>query len=550
MTMPHAFGLCLQPLKRTRLSLLISLLGSTLAGQAYAFSFDTGDSDFSARWDNTVKYSNAFRLKKQSGKITANPNLDDGDRNFSRGLASNRFDLFSELDIGTPDHGLRLSGAAWYDSVYNQKNDNNSPTTSNAVGHSYNEFSDSARTVQGRDAELLDAFIYNRTTVADMPLSVRLGRHSLVYGESLFFGNNGVAAAQGPYDFVKLVSVPGTQFKEVLRPTEQASMSLQLRPNLSVGAYYQFLWHPNRYPTPGSYFSAADSVGPGSESILVSAGPFGDLKVQDGHDIKAKNSGQGGMQIKWTPEGSDLEFGFYAARYNEKAPSTYIDLPAPLGNGTGLRNVYHEGVRLFGMSLSTAVNESLSLAGEISVRRNTSLNSNPVADNGLGDNDHNILYAVGNSAHAQISGIYSLSPGKLWDGGSMQFEVAAHRLTSITKNKEALDPGATRDASSMRMVFEPTYFQVLDGLDITVPIGLGYGLSGHSPLFSGGWNNRDVGDLSLGVNGTYRQVWKLGASYTHYLGEGNGVATAQGLQTYDQAFKDRDFLSFNISRTF
>jgi len=51
------------------------------------------------RWDNTLKYSDAFRLKDQSRRLIADPNSDDGDRNFDKGIISNRLDLLSELDF-------------------------------------------------------------------------------------------------------------------------------------------------------------------------------------------------------------------------------------------------------------------------------------------------------------------------------------------------------------------------------------------------------------------------------------------------------------------
>src|SRR5574340_734877 len=56
-----------------------------ISGPAAAFEFDTG-SDLKARLDNTLKYSDAWRVKGRSDALVADPNLDDGDRNFKRGL--------------------------------------------------------------------------------------------------------------------------------------------------------------------------------------------------------------------------------------------------------------------------------------------------------------------------------------------------------------------------------------------------------------------------------------------------------------------------------
>lgn len=59
---------------------------------AAAIDIDAGNPDVQMRWDNTIKYSDAFRMKSQSGALTNNINLDDGDRNFNKGLISNRID--------------------------------------------------------------------------------------------------------------------------------------------------------------------------------------------------------------------------------------------------------------------------------------------------------------------------------------------------------------------------------------------------------------------------------------------------------------------------
>ena len=114
--------------------------------QAWALEIATGNPDVKLRWDNTIKYSAAWRLKDPSDMLVNNPpasiNQDDGDRNFGKGLLSNRLDLLSELDASYKSFGIRLSGAGWYDDVYNKSTDNNSPFTSNAVSVPNDRFTD------------------------------------------------------------------------------------------------------------------------------------------------------------------------------------------------------------------------------------------------------------------------------------------------------------------------------------------------------------------------------------------------------------------------
>ena len=40
--------------------------------------------------------------------------------------------------------------------------------------------------------------------------------------------------------------------------------------------------------------------------------------------MRPRNSGQGGLQQRWTPGDSDYEFGFYAANYHERVASALV----------------------------------------------------------------------------------------------------------------------------------------------------------------------------------------------------------------------------------
>lgn len=283
----------------------VALLAVTAAISmpASAFQFETG-SDIQVRWDNTFKYSNAWRVGNRIGKLVADPTLDDGDRNFNRGLISNRLDLLSELDVAYKGTGFRVSGAAWYDDVYNRANDNDSPYTANSVSVKYNEFTHKTRELHGRNAEFLDAFAYSDFKLGKEMWGVaRLGQHALLYGESMFFGNNSIAAGQQPIDGIRALSVPNSQFKELGLPVNQASAQLQLTPSLSMGAYYQFAWERTRIPAAGSYFSPADLLDGGGERIVVAAVPgVGPVRsFYRAKDIEARDSGQGGCRSGTIP---------------------------------------------------------------------------------------------------------------------------------------------------------------------------------------------------------------------------------------------------------
>lgn len=533
---------------------------------AHAFEFETDNPDLKVRWDNTLKYSTAWRVQGPSTTLTAALNEDDGDRNFKKGLISNRADLLTELDVTYSNVGFRLSGAAWYDDVYNRSNDNSFPGTVNHVSRPFNEFTRATQKLHGRKGELLDAFFFGKADLGESRLTYRIGRHALLWGESLFFGANGIAAGQAPIDVVKALSVPNTQFKELIRPTEQISGQLQINPNVSVGAYYQWRWEANRLPAVGSYLSNLDIIGDGGERLIVGApgGPFAAAPAFfRGDDIDAKNSGQGGVQLRYRSEAIDTDFGLYAIRFHDKSPQLYLR-PAAIPNfATGQIGqylwAYPENIKAYGASFSKTVSY-FNFAGEVSVRHNTPLSSDgqtdlfgivPAAFGGPSapaDNDKNPLYAVGNSAHAQLSWLATLPPNFLANETSFLGEIAWNRRTSITKNAGALNPNADRDAWNIRMIFEPSYRQVLSGIDLSVPVGVGYGIGNSSVV--GAFNGDKVGDFSIGLNATYLDAWRFGINYTHFFGPEGTFLDAANHGSYEQSLKDRDFISMSVRTTF
>jgi len=541
-------------------ALAVALASALTAPSALAFEFDTGNPEFMGRWDNTLKYTAMRRLQEQDSALTAGRNLDDGDRNFNKGLVSSRIDLLSELDLTYKNWGARVSGAGWYDAVYNRSNDNDSPSTANSLSVPNNQFTAATEELHGRKAELLDALVFGKVDFAgDKTAIVRAGKHSLLWGESLFFGANGIAGGQAPVDIIKLLSVPNSQFKEIIRPVGQLSGQLQLSPNYSLGAYYQYRWEKNRIPAAGSYLSFTDVLDVGGERLLAGAPVIpggGPLAFFRGPDIEAKDSGQYGIQMRYRPEGENVEYGLYALRFHDKNFQVYLR-PAGFNPVSGRIGdyalVYPENIRAYGASFSTTVG-SVSVGGEASVRRNTPLASPGVVAGPTADNDDNPAYPVGNSAHAQVSAIYLLTPTSLWEGGNLLAEIAWNRRTSITKNPAALDPNATRDAWGFRMIFAPAYYQVLPGVDIKVPIGLGYNPKGRSSvisLFNGGVDQG--GDVSIGVNADYQKAWNVGLNYTRFIGSTGtffkNPNTATPTLSFDQKLKDRDFLSFSVQRT-
>jgi hypothetical protein len=539
---------------------------------SYAFKFDTGNSDFSVRWDNTLKYSTIYRLEdpdeKQLARYEGSP-AGDGDRNFDKGIASNRIDLLSEFDVvHAGNKGFRVSATGWYDSVYNTDNDNDTGRSHNLSVDS-DEFNSETEEAVGKDLELLDAFGFYKTYLGERAASVRLGRHTVIYGETLMSGANGIAAAQGPVDIVKAATVPGAQVKEFLLPTNQISATFQLVDNLSLGAYYQFEWEESNFFPAGSFLSPNDVVGPGGESFLDT------LQVVRADDLEARDDGQWGAQLRYRPDAIDVELGFYAANYHDKTPSAiYVNVGQhPVLTEIGLTppdniapvsytRAYHEDIRTYGVSASTVLfDDNVSI--EASVRDNMPLTGGLCPPSNLAgcgyfinttsllggpsyDNEDNPGYAVGKTSHITLVDIHLFQPNPiLRDGGSLAVQYDYHRVNSVTENESMIDTTTTKSASTVTLAFSADYYQVMDGLDLSFPVVLTRNLHGRSRVYVG-WVE-DGGSVDVGVNFNYRNKWKGGLNYHHFLGD-EGASIGAG--SFDQTQYDRDYVSFNVSASF
>lgn len=517
-------------------------------------------SDWKVNWTNTFKYGAAFRLQDaDAALVTPFPNtnvanLDDGDRNFDKGLISNRLELLSELDaVHQQGFGVRVSAAAWYDTVYNKATANPGFAGGAVPNHlPPNEFPSTTRDLMGRKVELRDAFVFGKTEVGGMPLTARLGQHSLVWGESLFFAGNAIAGGQASFDISRLLADPTAQAKEFVLPVPQLSAQLQINSDVSLAGYVQFRHKANRIPPVGSYFSVSDIVGSGAERMWVGPG----VSVARDADLQARNGGQYGLQLKWRLDETDL--GFYAIRFHDKDPQQVTRLGAGFAPSSYYL-AYHQDTTALGVSASRSFGE-MNLAAEASVRKNQSLASAGLAADVSGalpfptpanDNTDNPAYAVGNTAHLNVSTIWSLEPSVMWREALFIGEVAWSRLLSCKLHCASLDPRATRDALSLRMVFEPTYRQVLPGLDLGIPIGLGWTpKGGRSALGPFATPAEDGGDFTIGLNATYNQAWKFNLAYTNFFGTAAPLLDASRSFTYGQSRKDRDFLSLTVRRSF
>ena len=273
---------------------------------AWAFKIDTGNEDIRVNWDNTFRYNLGYRVGNQDQAILANPNLDDGDRNFATGIVANRLDVLSELDVTfKKDYGFRVSWAGWYDYAYAKDSfDNNSLSTSNTLknGQQTLGINDYVKYYYaGPNGEVLDAFGFGRFSLGDVPVQLKAGRHTLYFGESLGLtaGLNSISYTQSPIDFFKGYAVPGTSLKELFRPLNNISVSVAPVQGLSITGQYFLQWEPARYPEAGSYLGIYDFFLNGAQSLLDP-----DLGViQRGADISPPDAKDWGWPCAGVPNG-------------------------------------------------------------------------------------------------------------------------------------------------------------------------------------------------------------------------------------------------------
>ncbi len=562
-----------------RASLLLGVAAATLicesqAAQAFDYEFNNG---VDVRFDNTIQYSVTERTAPLSqvlgGQIGAAQNTNDGDDNLRAGIVSNRFDLLTKLDISDNGYGFDTTVDSFYDTVYNQKTQNRNGATYNPAQQPADKFTSATETQAGRNVELRNLFVYGTQNVDGVPVTLRVGRLVNLFGESLFFSGNGIAYGMAPVDVARASSVPNTEAKNLFLPVGQALISAQLTNSVSVSAYYQFEWEKFNFIPSGSYFSTVDLLDEGAQRLYAATGapyispahPGSALYFYRANDIKGKNTGQFGLAVHYDPVGSAFDFGFYALQYNDSQPQIYTSphfvfihhvptvIPAPVaGTAPGspaalalgtYQTVYANGIQIYGVSTSTTVGP-FNFAGEASVRANEDLRSTVTVGPGeIANNTNHALYAIGDVAHYQASEIY-LGPKEagLWDASSIVGEVAGENLFAITSRKNNFDRvDSAHMALGLRTVATVTYFQILSGLDISPSIGLGWNFMGKSPD-AAAFNNTGIdrgGDITIGLSGTFQNNWTGGINYTRYI-------SPPGRDPY----ADRDFLSFNVERTF
>lgn len=490
------------------------------------------------RWDNTVRTTLGLRLAPQNPTLLAQINANDGDEAFKPGINSERLDALTEFDLSRGTLGVDFSADGWYDEIYHQPNANAAPASFNPTSVPHNQFPKAVRALQGADAEVLNANVHDSFDLGGRPVTVRIGRQTLLWGESLFSTENGIAAGQAPVDQIKAFAEPLAEARELFLPVTQAMADIALRSFLHAEFYVQGEWRRDRTPGVASYFSTSDIADVGGQRLFTPAGAY--LR---GPDRTPAGIDQFGAALRL--DTGMLDLGLYALRYDAKTPQIYLVQSGRAGAAVpgyyGL--LFPRGIDVLGASFSTYLGDS-TLAGEVSFRDHMPLVSRGPASlaaafgaAGAGGFYSGAPYAVGQSLHGQVSMVTILPPDRLWQGASLMAEAFGNDLLAVDQNAAQIAPGRSRVAASLHATFAPQYFQVLPQLDLSVPIGIGWNIAGTSSVLAD--QVAGTGQADIGLDLTWRVVWILGAAYTRFFGS-----------PARQPLADRDFLALSISRTF
>lgn len=403
---------------RTSLSTAIALALAGAASGAAALDFTSGE--WSGSLDTTVSYGVSVRAEDPNdttvGKANLNPlfpllgltnpqqraapgrwsvNGDDANLKWEKGdVVSNTAKITSEFSLTWRNFGAFLRGTAFYDWEYEGRDD----------------ISRYARDKVGRDARILDAFVYwNFGESGGLNGSLRVGQQVVSWGENTFI-QNGINVIN-PVDVSRL-RVAGAELKEAFLPVNMVFGSINVTQNLAFEGMYLLEFEQTEPEPVGTFFSTNDfaTLG-GSYAMLnfgtipqpvlnpdlfwdvcygntpsdiaamnqgVPAGPGGALiplyrvacqaALPRAPDRYPRDRGDWGVAMRYFAENlNSTEFGLYFMDYSSRLPLISGNAVTNSNPSSGRVFVeYPEDIRMVGLSANTLLPWGVAFQGEVS----------------------------------------------------------------------------------------------------------------------------------------------------------------------------------------
>ncbi|WP_180736703.1 DUF1302 family protein [Paraburkholderia sp. PGU19] len=551
---------------------VLAISGSMWPGIAHAYKFDTGIQDLNVQWDNTVSYNLGIRAEdcdtdicgngKGAGDVTAH----QSDRKFAKAgdIVTNRLSLLSELSvIYKGDTGFRISGDGWYDAAYTGSPKGDPFFLSQGLNaFPNNQYTDYIkRWNRGPSGQLLDAFAFTRLNLGSVPIDIKAGQYNVFWGESIFCFVCGVAYNQGPVDIRKALTDPSAQAQELFLPRPQVSFSATLTPELTLAGQYFLDWSASRLPDGGTYFGAADFLTLGGGTVV----PFlGTPAVFDGQQKPAHLTGDFGVGVKWRPAWLDGTAGFYYRQYTTTFPQLVIG-----GASNGNLNVDIDyrapRERMYAFTLSKQI-AGISFATDLTYRNNAELAATPFS-NVIAANASGADWIPRGNVFSGVANMISyFGKTPLFDSATLIAEVNYAWLEGVTHDPFNLYYGLkqncgsdgvathhgcpTRNAVGISAQFEPIWYEVWSGVNLSMPIFISTGLSGNSPVLFG--SNQGEGSYSVGLTFDIQSKYKVSLKYIGYLALHSNDSAGVGSNSNSSLGKywDRNWVSLTFQSTF
>jgi hypothetical protein len=536
--------------------LLTCAIGAALFGlsSAAVHAWEFSNNEWTGSIDTTVSYGASWRLKDYDpslvGKSANNPavfafpksaqgdvigrwsiNGDDGNLNYpeSGDLISHAIKATIEFDVQWRNYGGFARATAFYDFENNDKEG----------------LSDIAQKRVGKEARLLDAYIYGNHQPGEHFLTWRLGKQVVSWGESTFI--QGGINVINPVDVSKL-RVAGAELKEAFEGVNMLWGSMDLTNSLALEALYMFEYRNIRPDPAGTFFSTNDIGTPGGayaglgfvypqpvinpdlynevcklNNLGASDSPLPPqlvglgcaFSLQRSETIKPKDSGQYGAALRWFLENmGGTELGFYYLKYHSRLPtvsgSAVADFPPPFTNSYWTE--YAEGIDLWGASFNSTIG-TWAIAGEVSYRPNAPLQFDDVEVLFAGLTPLNPLLPSDYVRYKSQLGEFE--PGETIKGWDRHNQWQAQATTT-----KLFGPGNWFRASQIAFVAEAGFNKVTDLPDPEYQRyeGSGTDSGGGADWTSGDWNNPEtqVGGFADDFSWGYRLATRF--DYNNAIG--------------------------------
>ncbi|MFJ2545359.1 DUF1302 domain-containing protein [Pseudomonas sp. NPDC087612] len=373
--------------------LLLTLLAAC-AVPAQAASFDINE-DWSFTTRSTLSLGSSWSTQSPDRHLMTRANAlqaqgvnadgtgvsaDDNRLNFKKGdPISQTFKGLTDFSLDGQGQGAFVRLKYWYDHAYETGDGR------------FKDFDDSGWDDLARfqGLQVLDAYLWKDFELAGHPLSFKLGKQVLSWGEALLI-QNGINVIN-PLD-ITAFNRPGVEIKEGQLPVEMLSFSFGVSDTLNLEGFYQYNWRPSVLDGCGTFFAGSDVIQPGcgplylgqvlTDQQMQASGLYASAR---GNESPSDN-GQFGFALRqMLPALNDAEAALYFINYHSRLPYLTLDarntaLPGNFpggGQGPSYAAAFPENIRLYGLSINgVEPNSGISLAAELSYRPNMPLSFN------------------------------------------------------------------------------------------------------------------------------------------------------------------------------